>query len=157
MLPRLPLDDPRKCQHDRDKASNDQQWPDEANEQYRKRRPQPHYADGSEQADHLSATEAVRLLTDRPARLYGVRDRGRLAAGWWADVCVIDPETLASDPVGPRHDLPGDQWRLYAGATGYEHVLVNGVAVVESGRVTGQRAGTVLRSGRDTETVHARG
>ena len=105
----------------------------------------------------LDWPEAVSLLTDRPARLYGLRDRGRLAAGWWADVCVIDPETLASDPVSPRHDLPGDQWRLYAGATGYEHVLVNGVAVVESGRLTGQRPGTVLRSGRDTETVHARG
>ena len=50
--------------------------------------------------------EAVHLLTDVPARLYGVTERGRLAEGWHADVVVIDPETVGAQPVRMRFDLP---------------------------------------------------
>ncbi len=42
----------------------------------------------------LALEEAVALLTDRPARLYGLRDRGRVAEGWWADLVLLDPSTV---------------------------------------------------------------
>jgi N-acyl-D-aspartate/D-glutamate deacylase len=100
----------------------------------------------------LSIEEAVHLLSDVPARLYGLVDRGRLQPGGHADVVVIDPLTVASDDVGLRFDLPGGAARLYAGARGIDHVLVNGVAVVRDGRLTGDRPGSLLRSGRDTRT-----
>jgi N-acyl-D-aspartate/D-glutamate deacylase len=45
------------------------------------------------------------------------------------------------------YDLPRRQRRLLQGAEGIEHVLVNGVAVVERGVPTGRRAGRVLRRG----------
>jgi N-acyl-D-aspartate/D-glutamate deacylase len=103
----------------------------------------------------LPIEEAVHLLTDIPARLYGVKERGRLADGWRADVTVIDPDTVGAQPVRMRFDLPTGAPRLYGGADGIDHVLVNGVEIVDHGEFTDARPGTLLRSGRDTETVTA--
>ena len=101
----------------------------------------------------LSIEAAVRLMTDVPARLYGLRDRGRIAPGAAADFAVFDPDRVASEPAAARRDLPGDGERLYAEAVGMEAVYVAGRAIVEAGAFTGDRPGRVLRSGVDTDTV----
>ncbi len=101
----------------------------------------------------LPIEEAVRLLTDVPARLYGLVDRGRVAEGWWADLVVFDPETVGPGPLRTRDDLPAGAKRLYAGSEGVAHVVVNGTPVVSEGRLTGALPGRVLRSGADTATV----
>jgi N-acyl-D-aspartate/D-glutamate deacylase len=100
----------------------------------------------------LPLEEAVHLLSDVPARLYGLEGRGRIEQGWHADLVVLDPETVKSDDIAMRFDVPGGAGRLYAGAQGVEHVLVNGRSVVSQGRLTNQRSGRLLRSGRDTAT-----
>jgi N-acyl-D-aspartate/D-glutamate deacylase len=105
------------------------------------------------QRELLPIEEAIHLLTDIPARLYGVRDRGRLAPGWHADVVVIDPTTMGPGEVRMRFDLPGGAPRLYGDAIGIDHVLVNGTEIVDHGSFTDERPGTLLRSGRDTDTV----
>lgn len=51
--------------------------------------------------------EAVRYLTDVPARLFGLRGRGRVEAGYHADVVVFDPATIDAGPALLAPDLPG--------------------------------------------------
>ena len=104
----------------------------------------------------VSLERAVQLFTDVPARLYGLTDRGRIAEGWFADLVILDPDTVGPGTVAPRADLPGGGWRLYSEATGIDATIVNGTPIVVEGRVTGDTPGTTLRSGRDTETVTAR-
>jgi N-acyl-D-aspartate/D-glutamate deacylase len=101
----------------------------------------------------LPVEEAVAMMTDRPARHYGLRGRGRIAEGFQADLVVFDPATVATLPATVEHDLPGGGERLFAGSSGVSHVFVSGVEVVTGGAVTDQRPGRVLRSGRDTDTV----
>ena len=101
----------------------------------------------------LKLENAVQKVTDVPARLYGLRERGRVAEGWHADLVVLDPATVDSAPAGVHADLPGGGERLYAEATGIEQVLVGGRTVVDGGRITGELAGTVLHAGRDTTTA----
>ena len=97
--------------------------------------------------------KAVQMITDAPAQLFGLRDRGRVAEGYLADLVVFDPETIGSDDATLVRDLPGDSIRLTAGSQGVVRVLVNGVETVVDGKATGATPGTVLRAGRDTHTV----
>ena len=96
---------------------------------------------------------AVHLITQAPAELFGLRDRGVLAEGMHADVVLFDPETVGAEDANMVYDLPGGTPRLFSGAIGVPTVLVNGRAVVADGKVTGDLPGGILRSGRDTRTV----
>lgn len=103
----------------------------------------------------ISLEQAVHQITLRPAAYFGLVDRGAIREGWHADLVIFDPDTIGGQPMGRRHDLPGDKeaYRIYAEADGIDHVLVNGVEIVRHGAHTGALPGTLLRSGRDTRTV----
>jgi N-acyl-D-aspartate/D-glutamate deacylase len=96
---------------------------------------------------------AVQMLTDDPARLFGLRERGRIQEGFHADLVLFDPERIAADKATLVHDLPGDSPRLDSKAIGVTAVWVNGVETIRDDTVTGAVPGKVLRSGRDTATV----
>jgi N-acyl-D-amino-acid deacylase len=83
----------------------------------------------------LRLEDAIRKMTSMPAAHFGMWDRGLLRAGYAADVVVLDYEGLdeVSTVDDPHHY-----------ATGVEHVLVNGVAVVDGGEHTGARPGRHL-------------
>ena len=95
----------------------------------------------------MSWEQAVRQLTDVPARLYGLRDRGRLAPGAFADVNVIDlaglrlltPELVTDFPLGAS--------RFTQRAEGYDYTLVNGTVLVDHGELTGERPGRLVTAG----------
>jgi N-acyl-D-aspartate/D-glutamate deacylase len=76
----------------------------------------------------------VHKLTGEPARVYGLTDRGTVAVGQAADLCVFDPETVAPGPLRRIRDFPADGERLTADApVGVTHVLVNGVPIRTDG------------------------
>jgi len=80
----------------------------------------------------LTDAEIVQRLTSAPADRIGLRDRGRLNVGAFADVVVLDPANFA-----PR-GTPDDPNQL---AVGIDHVMVNGQLVTP----TSPRSGRVLR------------
>ena len=110
----------------------------------------------SRERKSIKLAEAIRQLTDVPARTYGLIERGRLAEGWHADITVFDADEVAPSPTEVREDLPGDAWRIYGQAEGIKHVFVNGTEVVTGKAFAEARPGTLLRAGRDTKGVPVR-
>ena len=80
--------------------------------------------------------EAIRKLTSLPADNLGIRDRGRLQVGHFADIVVFDPATI-------QDHATYDQPHQYA--TGVQHVFVNGVQVLRDGEHTDARPGRFVR------------
>jgi N-acyl-D-aspartate/D-glutamate deacylase len=105
----------------------------------------------------FSVEELVHQLADVPARLYGLHDRGRIAAGMRADLVLFDPATIAPGPAVLVQDLPGGARRFVAKAVGIDRVVVAGTEVVRDGELTGASPGTLLRAGRDSVTVPVEG
>ena len=66
-------------------------------------------------------------LTQEPRRLFGLRDRGRVAVGGFADLVVLDPATVGAGAAQLVHDLPGGSVRMFADPIGVHRVFVNGV------------------------------
>lgn len=86
----------------------------------------------------LSLPEAVRKMTSAPAQRLGLRDRGLLREGFWADITLFDPEQV-------QDHATFEQPLAYP--SGIPYVIVNGQVVIDDGRHTGALAGRVLRSG----------
>lgn len=88
----------------------------------------------------LTLEGAVAKMTSMPADRLGLKDRGRIADGFVADLVVFDPATVRSNAT---YDDP----RRFP--DGIEQVIVNGTLVVEGGAHTGALPGRALRRGRD--------
>lgn len=84
----------------------------------------------------ISLPDAVRKLTSLPATNWGLRDRGLLKAGYFADVVIFDPATIADHAT---YEKPMQF------ATGVTNVFVNGRLVLKDGVPTGIKAGRFVR------------
>jgi len=84
----------------------------------------------------LTLEDAIRKFSALPAQRMRLTDRGILKAGMWADVVVFDPATIHDTAT---FENPNQL------AQGMEFVLVNGVPVVDGGKMTGKLPGKVLR------------
>ena len=86
----------------------------------------------------LGFEEAIKRMTSLPADIFGLRDRGRIQTGRYADLVILERETVADTATYERpYSLP----------VGIEHVYVNGRAVISNGIFTHARPGRVLRNG----------
>jgi N-acyl-D-amino-acid deacylase len=104
-----------------------------------------HWVRDRARGERLELSEAVNLLTDRPARLHRFRDRGRIAPGLKADLNIIDMDRLKLFSPCIVHDLPGGGKRLNQEAEGYVATFVSGVAIQRDGQDTGARPGRLVR------------
>ncbi|OBF63418.1 amidohydrolase [Mycobacterium sp. 852002-50816_SCH5313054-b] len=93
----------------------------------------------------FTVAEAVRELTSVPARVAGLGDRGRIAAGYKADLNVIDHAALRLHKPVIRHDLPAGGRRLDQTAEGYVTTIVSGEIIAENGVPTDARPGKLVR------------
>jgi len=105
----------------------------------------------------MTLEAAVHELTQRPADLMRIADRGVLQEGRPADVVVFDAETIAAGPVRRVRDLPGNAERLVSDAVGVAAVIVNGVVIRAEGHDAldegggGELPGRLLRGGVATQ------
>ncbi len=83
----------------------------------------------------ISLPFAIRSMTSLPAQIIGLRDRGLLREGYWADITIFDPEKIADRAT---YENPHQY------AEGIRYVLVNGEFVVDEGKITGKLPGKVL-------------
>ncbi len=95
--------------------------------------------------DVLTFEAAVARLTQVPAQVHGLTDRGVLRPGAAADLLVIDRDRLATSTPRFVADFPGGSGRYVVDAAGYDAVVVNGDVVFDDGRDTGARPGSVIR------------
>ncbi len=84
----------------------------------------------------LTLEEAVRKMTSFPAQKLGLKDRGLILEGMWADIVIFDPAKIIDKATYQNpHQYP----------EGIEYVIVNGKIVVENGEHTGVLPGKTLR------------
>jgi N-acyl-D-amino-acid deacylase len=84
----------------------------------------------------ITLAEAIRRLTSLPAHNLKLRERGELKPGYFADIVIFDPATIADHATFA-------QPQQYA--TGVHDVFVNGVQVLKDGEHTGAKPGQVVR------------
>ncbi|HEY4367469.1 MAG TPA: D-aminoacylase [Steroidobacteraceae bacterium] len=84
----------------------------------------------------VTLTDAVRRLSALPAASLHIRDRGQLKQGWFADIAIFDPATIADRAT---YEKP------MAYAVGMREVMINGTLVLSGGEHTGARPGRVVR------------
>ena len=89
----------------------------------------------------ITLPHAIRSMTSLAAQIMGLKDRGLVRAGYWADLAVVDLTTVEDKATFTEpHQYP----------TGIPFVFVNGVAVVDAGKLTGATPGTVLTPKTDS-------
>lgn len=84
----------------------------------------------------ITLPDAIRKLSKLPATNLKIRDRGELAAGYFADIVIFDPSAVTDHAT---FDAPHQY------STGMEHVIVNGEMVIHDGDHTGALPGQVVR------------
>lgn len=83
----------------------------------------------------LTLEEAINKMTQKAAKAMNIKKRGTLKAGYFADICIFDPETVKDNGTFTDPTRYPD---------GIEYVIVNGTIAIELGQYTKTRAGKVL-------------
>jgi N-acyl-D-amino-acid deacylase len=106
---------------------------------------------------HLTIEEGVHALTGRQAEFFGLADRGVLACGMVADICVFDLAEIERRPEEKLWDIPdgtgGRTYRYIRSAAPMRLTMVNGVPTFDNGTFTGKFPGLFV--GPHEETLQA--
>ena len=104
-----------------------------------------HWARDRARGPRLPLEQVVHMQTQRTATLYGLHDRGVLAAGMKADVNIIDYDRLRILPPEMVFDLPAQGRRMIQRSEGYRATIVSGRVTFEDGVETGEMPGQLIR------------
>ena len=94
----------------------------------------------------LSLEKAVHKLTQVPATLFGIPNRGVLEEGKVADLVLFDPATVTAKTPKYAYDLPCNGRRLVSESEGIKATFVAGTQLYDEGKHTGAMPGRILRS-----------
>jgi N-acyl-D-aspartate/D-glutamate deacylase len=104
-----------------------------------------HWARGRARGTTYDVPFLIQRQCRGTAETVGLLDRGLLAAGYKADLNVIDLDTLSLSRPRIVHDLPAGGKRLMQDASGYRHTIVSGVETYANGEATGELPGRLVR------------
>ncbi len=104
-----------------------------------------HWTRDRDRGPKLPLELVVQRQTRQTALLYGLADRGLVAPGMRADLCVMDYEALGNGPAKMVFDFPGGARRLAQRAQGYAAVFCKGTQTVDHDEPTGELPGRLIR------------
>lgn len=104
-----------------------------------------HWGRDRSRGERLPLAWIVKALTREPALTVGLADRGLIAAGYKADLNVLDPDRLHLKSPEVTYDLPAGGRRLVQRAEGYRATVVSGTVVYRDGEATGSLPGRLVR------------
>jgi N-acyl-D-aspartate/D-glutamate deacylase len=93
----------------------------------------------------MTLEQAIWRLAGMPATVHGLRDRGFIRHGAWADIVIFDLDRLAASDAYLARDFPAETERYVVDAEGYRYLIVAGEIVVQDGKATDARPGHVIR------------
>jgi len=114
-----------------------------------------HWVRDRARGERLPLADVIKWQTQDTAAAVGLRDRGVLAAGYKADVNVIDFDRLRLRAPEIVHDLPAGGRRLSQRAEGYRATIVSGAVTYRDGAPTGALPGRLLRGAQSRPGGHA--
>ncbi len=79
---------------------------------------------------------AIRSMTSMPAEKFNLKGRGKIAAGYYADIAVVNPDTIADHATYQKPHQYSE---------GVIHLLINGKHSIENGKATGKRGGKAVK------------
>jgi len=88
---------------------------------------------------------AINRITQASADVVGIKERGSIKEGWYADINVIDYDNLETGYPYYVNDFPHNGGRYIVESEGYVATLVAGKPIIENGKHTGVRPGSVIR------------
>ena len=97
------------------------------------------------QMGKVELSKGISMLTQQPAELYSLTDRGRIAVGLKADINVIDLEALKLKTPHIVADLPAGGKRFLQNADGVDMTMVSGEVIYRNGTATGALPGRLVR------------
>lgn len=104
-----------------------------------------HWTRDRKRGPKLPLEHIIKRQTKETAEMYGLMDRGVVAAGYKADLNIIDYENLRFETPKMVFDLPAEGRRLVQDASGYIATIVSGEIIVENGKPTGALPGKLIR------------
>jgi N-acyl-D-amino-acid deacylase len=93
----------------------------------------------------LTLEHAIYKLTFHIASVFGLEGRGLLRPGYAADLVIFDPKTVGAHEPEWAEDYPGNTKRLIQRSDGMYYTIVNGRAIFQDGKLTGDLPGQLLR------------